>query len=386
MSFYVSPYYLIFSSFAVLLLWLGQRTGSKRACLTVLNLAVFTLIFSVWKGQAVILASLAALGFCSAKLVVRIPAKYLLARRSILWLAIGGLVVGMFISTGEVPAEYRVIRVFGHLSASEFLCVSFFVIRMIHVLVDAEGGEVGKLSAVDLLNYLFFFPLFISGPVSRYQDFLSDLERSHSPSWEGTYHGLHRIIVGYFKKFVLANSLSFFSIDQLSNWDIAHLPKWKVLIALYTFTIVLYLDFSGYTDAAIGISGLLGFRCPENFNRPLLAVNLQEFWNRWHISFINWLKQYVYFPLSSVLYRSGLRNFTVISALSTWLTFVLAGFWHGFGLNYLFYGLYHAFGLTVLMLFRQLNLDTKMPKALSWFVTFNFISFGWFFFLNKVPL
>ncbi len=152
-----------------------------------------------------------------------------------------------------------------------------------------------------------------------------------------------------------------------------------VLLAVYAYAIVIYCDFSGYSDLAIGIAGLMGFKSPINFNAPYLAVDFRDFWRRWHITLSNWLRDYVYIPLG------GNRKGKFRTYFNLMLTMLASGLWHGTGFHFIFWGLLHGLGLAVGHFRASLQeisnkLINRMEKIFSWFITFNLISFFWIFF------
>jgi D-alanyl-lipoteichoic acid acyltransferase DltB (MBOAT superfamily) len=209
------------------------------------------------------------------------------------------------------------------------------------------------------------------GPINRFESFKRDLRRRR---WDTELFsgGLERILFGYFKVVVLANFL-------ISIWlrNYAAMFSGNVISKAYMDAAVswmnLYIQFSGYSDIAIGFSALAGFRIIENFNYPFLATNILEFWQRWHISLTSWCRDYVYKPVLS---------FTRKPFLSICFTMIVIGLWHEVSLRYLLWGLYHSLGITVYLLIRKTcikeggkygRLTVIAGRFSGWFITMNFV-------------
>jgi alginate O-acetyltransferase complex protein AlgI len=293
------------------------------------------------------------------------------------------------------------------------LGISYFTFKMIHYLVDIGRGNVPRHRLVDFLNYIFFFPILVSGPIERFQPFLTQTtalrdtarepERTMGAAtapdslqngqsslavqhrWRGfntedVYAGLPRIISGLFKKLVLADSLAATAV-LLYQPDLTAGQYW---LASFAFTFQLYFDFSGYSDLAIGIARLFGYRIMENFNWPYLARNVSDFWKRWHMSLTGWFRDYVFIPLG------GSRGTLGLTIRNTLLVMAITGLWHGAGWHFVLWGLYHALGLIAWRLYRRCLLpvlsqrsnflESRTANVLSVLLTFNFVNIGWIFF------
>jgi len=185
--------------------------------------------------------------------------------------------------------------------------------------------------------------------------------------------GIFIFSIGLFKKVVIADTFA-----QWANYgfDTAHkLSMLEGWISSLSYTFQLYFDFSGYTDMAIGAALLFNIKLPINFNSPYKALNIQDFWRRWHITLSRFLKEYLYIPLG------GNRKGKVRTYLNLFITFLLGGIWHGAGWTFVLWGALHGGALVIHRIWGELNL--KMPKLLAWFITFNFINISWVFFRAK---
>jgi alginate O-acetyltransferase complex protein AlgI len=196
--------------------------------------------------------------------------------------------------------------------------------------------------------------------------------------------GLLLVSVGFFKKTVLADNLTAFIDMHGPYFALLHLEmRWVFLVAL---ALRIYMDFSGYTDMAIGFSRLMGIELPKNFNWPYVATSIQDFWQRWHISLSTWIRDYVYIPLG------GSRVGTNRRMSNGLIAFALCGLWHGASWNFLVWGLYHGVGLAVCSTYRKLprSIGTTFGAifdtvpTLSWALTMMYVGIGWLFFFYPV--
>lgn len=219
------------------------------------------------------------------------------------------------------------------------LGISYYSFKLIHYAAEVARGTVPARSFQQFFCYLFLFPIFTAGPIQRFDLFLRGQEERWS--LDSTVEGLTRILHGLVKKFVFAWLIA----ERLFDGDVGaadlafridHLSPGMTLVYLVATYLYIYFDFSAYTDVAIGTSRLFGLRIMENFNFPLLAGSIRDYWRRWHISLSAWCQAYVYMPLLG-LYRKPL--------VSLYATFFVMGMWHAGSVNRLLWGLYHASGV-----------------------------------------
>lgn len=215
------------------------------------------------------------------------------------------------------------------------LAISFFTFEFVHYLVDARKGTLPSHGAADFLAFALFAPTLVAGPIKRFQGFMVQA-RSARANAEDIRAGTTRILVGLLKKVVIADTLTLW-IEVLGSPDaIAGATRFELIVALIAYSWRIYLDFSGYSDIAIGSARLFGIRVPENFSWPYLATNIAEFWRRWHMSLMSWIRDYVYIPLG------GSRCGTARQMLNLMAAFAVSGIWHGAAWNFLGWGLYHG--------------------------------------------
>jgi D-alanyl-lipoteichoic acid acyltransferase DltB (MBOAT superfamily) len=230
--------------------------------------------------------------------------------------------------------------------------------------------------------YVAFFPKLLAGPIERAKQFLSQLHENHPWDWPQATNGFKLIVWGLFKKVVVADRLAVFVEIVFNNPTVHEGPSLALAMVLYSFQI--YCDFSGYTDVAIGISQVFGFKLMDNFDRPYTARSVAEFWRRWHISLSTWLRDYLYIPLGGnrVTPARLYKNLMVV--------FLICGLWHGANWTFVGWGLIHGFYLIVGLasmdirskITRALGLD-RIPafhRGLQVFTTFILVSLAWVFF------
>ncbi len=257
--------------------------------------------------------------------------------------------------------------------------LSFYILRAISYNIDVFRKKIPpEKSFLDLAIYISFFPQLLSGPILRAQDFLVQLKGGGAKTIENPEENFALILTGLFKKIVIASYLTTNIVDDVFAVPQNH-SQLTVLLAVYAFAIVIYCDFSGYSDMAIGIAGLMGFRSPANFNAPYLSVDFQDFWRRWHITLSNWLRDYVYIPLG------GNRKGRARIYLNLMATMFVSGLWHGNGIQFIVWGLLHGLGLAFSRVKAEImaqgkNQFIRLEKILSWFITLNAICFLWIFF------
>ncbi len=260
--------------------------------------------------------------------------------------------------------------------------LSFFSFQGLSYAVD-QYREPGRrpYAFSSVLLFVSFFPCVLSGPILRTEQFFPQL-RNRDFSSRSLQEGFALILSGLFKKVVLASYLSEHVVRDVFTAPEFH-SSWAVITAVYAYAIQIFCDFSGYTDLAMGTGRLMGFRLPQNFNAPYLALSLRDFWHRWHITLSLWLRDYLYFPLGGS--RRGSRSLNLI------ITMLLGGLWHGSHLRFLLWGLLHGLGLAVSHIFMRWRMKMLAGKEVSpalaragrffsWLLTFHCVVLLWIFF------
>jgi alginate O-acetyltransferase complex protein AlgI len=224
--------------------------------------------------------------------------------------------------------------------------ISYVIFRLAHVLIDFrdDGLEV-TANLPDFATYVLFFPSLVAGPITRLEEVVPQLrENLQAFRLDFAVDGLFRVLLGVFKKFVIADQLLIIAAKPALFSGSNH-PA-VLWIMLYAALFQLYFDFSGYSDIAIGLARLFGVGLPENFDRPLLQPNLQLFWQSWHMTLARWFRQYWFNPLTRRLIQTPLRRRqNAVVLISQVSTMSLIGLWHGVSLNWVLWGAWHGFGL-----------------------------------------
>jgi alginate O-acetyltransferase complex protein AlgI len=269
-----------------------------------------------------------------------------------------------------------------------WLGFSYIAFRILHTLRDRQTGRLPAVSLAEYIVYVIFFPALAAGPIDRLERFTEDLHRHLTMRSTDYGEAGKRILIGMFKKFVIADALALMALNATDASQVRSAGWAWVLLYAYAFQI--YFDFSGYTDIAIGIGELMGIRLPENFNAPYLKQNLTQFWNNWHMTLTQWFRSYFFNPLTRAL-RSGKKRIAipVIILITQLSTMVLIGLWHGVALNFIVWGLWHGIGLFIHNRWsswtkpkfsaQPLQLQ-KILNAGGVLLTFNFVALGWVFF------
>ncbi len=256
--------------------------------------------------------------------------------------------------------------------------ISFYTFQAISYIVDSYKGRFNdKATLLEYTFFLTFFPLLLAGPITRAETLIPQLKerKMHFTDREMIYSGLWLIVLGILKKGLIADYIA-----QYNNWifdDPAGFSGFENLMGVLGYTLQIYCDFSGYSDISIGLAALMGFRLLQNFNSPYQALNLSEFWHRWHIALSTWFRDYVYIPLG------GNRKGRWRTYLNNMVTMLLAGLWHGASWMFVIWGGVHGFGLMVhKMLKPRLHRlpNTIIVTFISWLITFCYVAMAWIFF------
>ncbi len=280
--------------------------------------------------------------------------------------------------------------------------ISFFTFQALSYVIDIHRGKISTCGLLDFAVYLSFFPQLVAGPIVRASEFLPQLQKRLNPLDIDLTRATILIASGLFKKVVISSYLAEALVDDVFGFP-DRFSGLEILLALYGYSIQIYADFSGYTDIAIGVAILLGFRFPENFNQPYRATSIGDFWRRWHITLSSWLRDYLYIPLG------GNRGGRAKRDRNLFLTMLLGGLWHGAAWPFVVWGAYQGTGLLVERRVEerfgsdgtdgsrgldgsraQPSLPTRRPLVrrplatpLRWLITFHFVCVGWLFFRSE---
>ena len=254
--------------------------------------------------------------------------------------------------------------------------ISFYTFQSMSYIIDIYRKELQPTK--NILDYMFFvsfFPQLVAGPIVRASDFIPQIYKKLNLTREEVNAALFLIIGGLIKKTFISDYISLNFVDRVFDSPSSY-TAFENLMASYGYALQIYCDFSGYSDMAIGIAMLLGFRLPDNFRTPYKSASITEFWRRWHISLSSWLRDYLYISLG------GNRKGKFRTYFNLFLTMLLGGLWHGASLKFVIWGVLHGLALVVERLFKK---RLSLPKnRLVWILkviaTFHFVVFAWIFF------
>jgi alginate O-acetyltransferase complex protein AlgI len=259
--------------------------------------------------------------------------------------------------------------------------ISFFTFQALSYSIDVYRGRMVPVrNVVDFSFYLTFFPQLVAGPIVRASEFIPQMTGEYTITKNEFGHGLFLILQGLIKKMLISDFISAGFIDRVFEAPALY-SGFENLMAVYGYGLQIYCDFSGYTDIAIGIAMLMGFKLPLNFNSPYKAANIGDFWKRWHISLSRWLKDYLYIPLG------GNRKGTIRTGINLMITMLLGGLWHGPALRFVLWGGLHGIALVADKIWkwmtRGIRKGSRAGRLAGIILTFNFVSFAWIFFRSK---
>ncbi len=252
--------------------------------------------------------------------------------------------------------------------------ISFFTFQALTYSVDVYRKVHAPLKSIaDYLLYILLFPQLIAGPIVRYNEIADQLEnRSENENFDNRILGFFRFIIGLSKKVLIANVLGA-EADRAFAMQEEVLTSNVAWTGIFAYTFQIYFDFSGYSDMAIGLGRMMGFKFPENFNNPYISQNITEFWRRWHITLGRFMRDYLYIPLGGNRVSLPRMYFNLA------FVFIVSGFWHGADWNFIIWGAYHGFFLILDRLF-LLKLYERIGKFPSIFITFFLTIVGWVIF------
>jgi len=269
-----------------------------------------------------------------------------------------------------------------------WLGFSYIAFRLLHTLRDRQSGRLPTVSLSEYVVYVIFFPALSAGPIDRIERFVGDLRRPLLITSDDYGEAGKRLVVGLFKKFVIADTLGLVALNA-TNAPQVRSAGWAWVL-LYAYAFQIYFDFSGYTDIAIGLGRLLGIKLPENFRAPYLKPNLTQFWNNWHMTLTQWFRAYFFNPVTRSL-RSGKKKFSIPSIvfITQMGTMVLIGLWHGVTWNFIAWGAWHGLGLFIHNRWSEWTKGRFAMLPIRWqkvlnvggvVLTFHFVAIGWVFF------
>ncbi len=376
--------FLVFFSVFLAVYWLGSDKNWKNSSLLLANYLFYGWVVS-WHVIFIFLSTL--VDYLLAMGMVRWRSK----ARLLTWIGVAlnvgllgfvkyysslGLLAGNWLNQMGLGGDIFLVRIMLPLG------LSFYTLKKIGYLIDVQRGTFQPTrDFIAFAAYVSFFPQVLSGPIDRPQKLLSQLYASRVWKSENFYEAWQLLIMGFFKKMVIANTVAV-AVNQIFN--IEQPSKILLLVGCLGFALQILADFSSYTDISRGLSFLLGLQTAENFNRPYLSLTPADFWNRWHISLSSWLRDYIFFPLRrALLKRREVFSGILVQLVPPLVTMFVSGVWHGIGWVFVAWGLYYG---VLIVLYQSVGLhgDWKpschLKTFLAWLVMFLLILFGWLIF------
>ena len=277
--------------------------------------------------------------------------------------------------------------------------ISFYTFKVISYNVDVYNRKLKAEKNFGIFTtYCFFFPNLVQGPIDRAVALLNQFKEEHKLDYSNISLGFRLIILGLFKKLVVADRISIYTSTVFANYE--NHTGITLIIATLFYSVQIYADFSGYSDIAIGSAKLMGINLMKNFNLPYFAKTISEFWQRWHISLSTWLRDYIFLPVAykstRILQKYNIKRYSkdlISYIVATTITFAICGLWHGTSLNFLIWGLIYAFYMSfgrITDKFRKsLRLKLKIKNNSFFYnifrtsIVFLLVSFAWIFFYSK---
>ncbi|WP_431028891.1 MBOAT family O-acyltransferase [Lysinibacillus sp. LZ02] len=255
--------------------------------------------------------------------------------------------------------------------------ISFYTFQSMSYIIDVYRGTAkAQRNWIDFGAYIALFPQLVAGPIVKYSTIAEQLQQ-RSENMKMFAEGVRRFTIGLAKKVLLANNIGLLW-DTISSSNLETMPVLTAWLGIIAFAFQIYFDFSGYSDMAIGLGLMFGFRFNENFNKPYIAQSITDFWRRWHISLGSWFREYVYIPLG------GNRRGLAIQMRNILIVWMLTGFWHGANWNFIVWGLY--FGVILLMeKWWGLTLLLRLPRWMRHLYAIVLILIGWVLFAFEQP-
>jgi alginate O-acetyltransferase complex protein AlgI len=259
--------------------------------------------------------------------------------------------------------------------------ISFYTFESITYMVDVYRKIHKPLNNfLQYQLYIILFPKLIAGPIIRYHEISDQIaDRSINDTIDNKLTGFYRFTIGLAKKVLIANVMAA-KADEIFSLPVANLTTSTAWVGMLAYTFQIYFDFSGYSDMAIGLGKMIGFKFPENFNNPYTAKSITEFWRRWHVTLGNWMKNYLYIPLGGNKVENKTRLY-----FNLWLVFLASGFWHGAAWTFIIWGIYHGFFLVLERMFLLQTLE-KLGKIPATLFTFIIVAIGWVFFRSDTTI
>ena len=287
-----------------------------------------------------------------------------------------------------LPLVINKIFAVTHLHLLAFIGISYMSFKTIQIMIEISDGLIKeKISAVEYVQFLLFFPTVSSGPIDRSRRFMSDIKEKmpRSEYLELAGEGIYRLILGLLYKVVFSTLSYHYLVGLINHGAFVYSIKY-----MYLYTLYLFFDFAGYSLMAVGSSNILGIKTPMNFDKPFLSIDIKDFWNRWHITLSTWLRDFVFSRVFMEATKKKIFKKRLNTAMYAYMiNMVLMGFWHGLTISYIVYGFYHGLLMAGFEYYQKKskfykkNKNETWYKVLSWFITINLVIIGLYIFSGE---
>ncbi|MDY6934511.1 MAG: MBOAT family O-acyltransferase [Spirochaetota bacterium] len=381
--------FLIFISLSVILFLLGNNLVYRQLLLSFINL-----IFLITYIQNINTCIVFFVFILSSYLILKLIKKYSLQNYIFIFVSII-VVFFLFIKKYDFLKLIIPTNLLDH--KIELIGISYMMFKLIHMIIDLYQNQLSNIKLLYYANYQLGFFSLLAGPIQRYNDFYNYFNEIDKTSFTKNeiLSSWNRVLTGMFKMGLLSIlALKLYQREAIGV--ISNVSSIKVIvhfmIYFYSYPIYVYLNFSGYCDIVIGCAQLIGLKLPENFNSPFIARNMVEFWNRWHITLSIWIRDYIFMNSYKWIAQKWNRHAKNAGYILIFITFFIAGVWHGSTWNFIIFGLIHGFGVAVTRIYGDIlksllgrsglknYYKNSAIRLIAIFITFNYVCFSFIFF------
>ncbi len=381
---YSSPFYFVYLGIALIPIIIAHAYGKKAMWYQI----IFTIAF-LWLTFAGTVTLWALLGFgIYETILIKIYEFYRIKFKKNTFLIF--LIILLFsILPLFIVKLTPVINPAHPQSIFGFLGISYVTFKTVNIILEIRDGLIKDVPLKEYFYFLYFFPTISSGPIDRFRRFRKELKNPIPENYsEMVGKGIFYIFQGFLYKYIIGYLIDTYILHDISIQASLHPSFGSMLVSMYSYGLYLFFDFAGYSLFVIGISSIMGYDIPHNFNKPFISKNIKDFWNRWHMSLSFWFRDFVAMRLmKTIMEKRWTKNMALIANLGYMASMGLMGFWHGFTWFYIVYGFYHAILLMGYYAWLRLKKKRKWKipnnrwtSAVSIFITINLVFVGFLIF------
>ncbi|MBB5888164.1 D-alanyl-lipoteichoic acid biosynthesis protein DltB [Lactovum miscens] len=385
---YSSPFYFVYLGIALIPIIIAHAYGKKAMWYQI----IFTIAF-LWLTFAGTVTLWALIGFgIYETILIKIYEFYRIKLKKNTFL-IFLIILLLSILPLFIVKLTPVINPVHPQSIFGFLGISYVTFKTVSIILEIRDGLIKDVPLKEYFYFLYFFPTISSGPIDRFRRFRKELQNPIPENYsEMVGKGIFYIFQGFLYKYIIGYLIDTYILHDISIQAALHPSFCSMLVSMYSYGLYLFFDFAGYSLFVIGISSIMGYDIPHNFNKPFISKNIKDFWNRWHMSLSFWFRDFVAMRLmKTIMEKRWTKNMALIANLGYMASMGLMGFWHGFTWFYIVYGFYHAFLLMGYDTWLRLKKKRKWKipsnrwtSAVSIFITINLV-FAGFLIFSGIP-